>query len=103
MNELEQKLAPLIAQFVAEMTESIGPNASGYAEDIAAEFSHYLHASYAADDAEAKRNLEHLQAQVGNLAAKRALQIKGTALLNLERALILLAQIALGALRITVA
>lgn len=103
MNELEEKLQPLIKEFISDMLADIGPEAKKFGAAIAKDFALYLYQNVVNDDETAAHNLKHLKAQVMNLAVKYQIRAHRITMEKVEKALGLLAQIGLNALKISVA
>lgn len=103
MNELEEKLKPLLEEFIEDALKEIGQEAKEYASDMTKEFAKYLYANLMTGDDIAARNLEMLKSTALNLAVKYQIRAGRAAMEQFEKALSIVAKIALTALKVTVA
>ena len=99
MNELPEKLKPLLEELIAEVWDKARDDMREYAAAIAEDFATCLIRSYAQDDEVAQTNLAHLKAQVKLIAVKQRIILERKAMEKLSKALGVVAQIALTALK----
>ena len=99
MNDLQEKLEPLLKELVADVWGLARADIDAYGKDIAADFARYLYRYHTADDAVAGANLDDLKAQVKLLAVKHRIALERGAMEKLAKAISVVAQIALVLLK----
>lgn len=100
MNELEEALRPLIAEYTKKIFDSAVDDAGRFGKEMAEDMAAYLYRSYALHDDMARENLRDLKAQIKLLAIKHRIITQNVAADALVKALEIIARVALAALKI---
>lgn len=100
-NELERELRPLLEELITETLGSMEDDLQAYGEKITRDFADYLYRTHSANDEVARENLRDLRAQVEILTGIHAVRASHVLRDKLVAAVVIAAQIALRALRVT--